>query len=145
MQSRKANYFNKFPTARLVLLVAGFTAICIAAAILLAPEAFYASYGISLAQNVNLANELKAPTGLLVAAGLLMLAGAVRADLTVASLAVATAVYLSYGLSRVSSFAIDGMPHNALIGATAFELVLGAACFALLLRVRRVSRSMNGH
>ena len=105
MQSRKANYFRKFPVARPVLLLAGFTAIGIAAAILLAPEAFYASYGISLAQDINLANELKAPMGLLVAAGLLMLAGAVRADLTVASLAVATAVYLSYGLSRVSSFA----------------------------------------
>ena len=140
MQSRKANYFNKFPLARIVLLIAGFSAVVIAAAILLAPDAFYSSYGISLADDINLANELKAPMGLLVAAGLLMLAGAVRADLTVAALAVATAVYLSYGLSRASSFAIDGVPHSALVGATAFELVLGAVCLLLLLRARTCPR-----
>ena len=75
MQSRNADCLGKFPMARLVLLTAGFTAVGIAAAILLAPEAFYASYGISLGHNVNLANELKAPMGLLVSAGLLMLAG----------------------------------------------------------------------
>jgi hypothetical protein len=137
MQSRKANYFNKSPVARLVLLIAGFSAVGIAAAILLAPEAFYASYGIALAGDINLANELKAPMGLLVAAGLLMLAGAFRADLTVAALAIATAVYLSYGLSRVSSIAIDGLPHGALVGAAAFELLVGAACLVLLLHARK--------
>ena len=128
MQSRKANYFNQFPVARVVLLLAGFTAVGIPTAILLAPDAFYASYGISLGQDVNLANEMKAPMGLLVAAGLLMLAGAVRADMTIAALAIATSVYVSYGLSRVTSFAIDGLPNGALVGAAAFELMLGAAC-----------------
>jgi hypothetical protein len=34
MQSRKANYFNKFPVARLVLLIAGFSAVGIGAACL---------------------------------------------------------------------------------------------------------------
>lgn len=140
MQSRKANYFSKFPLARLVLMIAGFSAVGIAAAILFAPEPFYASYGISLGQDVNLANELKAPMGLLVAAGLLMLAGAVRADLTVVALAIATAVYLSYGLSRVSSFALDGLPHSALVGAAAFELLIGVACFVSLLSARRAVR-----
>ena len=137
MNSRKVNYFSKFPIARFVLLLAGFAAVGIAAAIVAAPEAFYASYGISLGQDVNLANELKAPMGLLAAAGMLMLAGAVRADLTVASLAVATAVYLTYGLSRLSSIAIDGLPHSALVGAASFELVLGVACFLLLLHTRK--------
>ena len=136
MKSRKANNFNKFPAARIVLLLAGFTAVAIAATIIAAPEAFYASYGISIGQDINLANEMKAPMGLLAAAGMLMLAGAIRADLTVASLAVATAVYLSYGLSRLSSMAIDGLPHNALVAAASFELLLGAACLALLMRAR---------
>ena len=137
MQSRKANYLSQLPLARLVLLLAGFTATAIAAAIMFAPEAFYASYGITLGQDIDLANEMKAPMGLLAAAGLLMLAGAVRADLTFASLAIASAVYLSYGLSRVSSFAIDGLPNSGLVGATVFELFLGVICLFAFLRIRK--------
>ena len=139
MQSRKANYLSQLPLARLVLLLAGFTATAIAAAIMFAPEAFYASYGITLGQDIDLANEMKAPMGLLAAAGLLMLAGAVRADLTFASLAIASAVYLSYGLSRVSSFAIDGLPNSGLVGAAVFELFLGVICLFAFLRIRKAN------
>ena len=139
MHSRKANYLSQLPLVRLVLLLAGFTAAGIAAAIMFAPDAFYASYGITLSQDIDLANEMKAPMGLLAAAGLLMLAGAVRTDLTFASLAVASAVYLSYGLSRVSSFAIDGLPNSGLVGAAVFELFLGVICLFALLRIRKAN------
>ena len=48
-----------------LLLTSGLLAAGIAATILFAPDAFYASYGIDIGSNVNLANELKAPAGVL--------------------------------------------------------------------------------
>ncbi len=126
-------------TRRLVLLLSGLVACGIAGAIFVAPDAFYAGYGIDLGGDATLANELKAPAGVLLVSGLLMLAGVFRSALVVVSLATASTVYLAYGLSRVVSIAIDGIPHNAIVGAAVFELVVGAVCLAMLLQVRRIS------
>ena len=124
---------------RLLLSISGVVAAAIAATILVAPEAFYTGYGIEVAGNATLANELKAPAGALLVAGLLMLAGVVRRELEIVSLTTAAVVYLSYGLSRLSSIAIDGMPHSAMLGAAGIELALGAVCLFSLLQLRRVN------
>ena len=121
---------------KVVLLVSGLIAIGIAGAILFAPEAFYATYGIELGSDASLANELKAPSGALLAAGLLILAGVFKSEFAFASTATASAIYLSYGLSRLSSMAIDGLPNDALVGAASFELIIGAVCLLALLRFR---------
>ena len=60
--------------------------------------------------------------GLLLTSGLLMLAGVVRTELTVASLGMASLIYLSYGLSRLLSIAIDGIPHSGLVSAAILEI-----------------------
>ena len=95
---------------RLVLLLSGLIAVAIAVTILFLPEFFYASYGIEVAGDAALKNELKAPSGLLLAGGALMLLGAFRVEWTTHALVAAAVVYLSYGFSRVASFALDGMP-----------------------------------
>lgn len=123
--------------ARGVLLLSGLLAMGIAASILLAPQAFYAGYGIELEGNVNLANELKAGTGVLFAAGALMLAGAFRRDRVEQSLALATTVYLGYGVSRLFSIGLDGVPDGGLVGAAALEVALGAVALLLFRRYRR--------
>lgn len=124
---------------KLVLLTGGLVATGIAVTILFAPDAFYATYDIELAGNTNLTNELKAPAGVLFVAGLLMLAGLFHAQLTSVSLTAATAIYLSYGLSRLVSIAMDGVPTSNLVGAAIFELALGGVCLFLLISGR------NGH
>ena len=124
-------------TTRLVLLLSGLIAVAIAATILAAPDAFYAGYGIQVGGNATLANELKAPAGALLVAGLLMFAGVFRSQLIVASLITATLVYLSYGMGRVISIAIDGLPHSGMVGAAGIEIVIGAVCLMTLLRIRR--------
>ncbi len=120
-------------TRKLTLLLSGLVACGIAVTILFAPDSFYTAYGIELAGNTSLVNELKAPAGVLFIAGLLMLAGVVRARLTAVSLKVAAAIYLAYGTSRFLSFAIDGVPHSALVGAAAFEIAIGGICLLALL------------
>lgn len=124
---------------RLVLLPSALIAIAIAATILLAPEAFYAGCGIEIGGDATLANELKAPAGALLVAGLLMLAGVFRTRFAIISLTTATVVYLSYGLSRLLSIAVDGLPHSGMISAAGIELVVGAVCLAALLSARRMN------
>lgn len=132
-----ARTMKDLPLLKVVLLVSGIVAIGIACAILFAPEAFYATYGIELGSDANLANELKAPSGALLAAGLLILAGVFKSEFTFASTATAAVVYLSYGLSRLSSMAIDGFPNGALIAAASFELVIGTVCTFAVFRFRK--------
>jgi hypothetical protein len=60
--------------------------------------------------------------------GLLMLVGVFVKSFTLASTSIAAAVYLAYGVSRLVSIGLDGMPDTGLVAATAIELVIGAAC-----------------
>lgn len=126
-------------TARIVLLLSGLTAVVIAAMILLSPEVFYGSYGIQVRGNVALANELKAPAGALLLAGLVMIAGVFRSDLFVFAMGTAAFIYLSYGLSRLTSFLTDGIPNDGLIGATGLELAIGTVCLFTFLQIRKHS------
>jgi hypothetical protein len=55
------------------------------------------------------------------------------------SLTTASVVYLSYGLSRLLSMAMDGLPHSGLVSAAGIELGIGAACLLALLRARDIN------
>ena len=127
---------NGSSMVKLTLLFSGLVAIGIAVTILLAPEAFYSGYGINVVGNANLVNELKAPAGALLVAGVLMIAGVFRTELVKTSLTTATVVYSSYGLSRLLSIAMDGLPDISLVSAAGIELGIGAACLFALLRTR---------
>jgi hypothetical protein len=120
-----------------LLLTSGLLAAGIAVTIIFAPDAFYTGYGIDAGSNVSLANELKAPAGMLLIAGLLILAGVIRAELTVASLGTATVTFLSYGLSRLLSMAIDGVPHSGLVIAAMLEIAIGMICLMVFMRFRK--------
>jgi len=136
--TQNMNVLSSYSTKSL-LLASGLLAVGIAVTILFAPDAFYTGYGIDIDSNVTLTNELKAPAGLLLIAGLLMLTGVFRAELTVPSLAIAAAIYLSYGLSRLLSMTIDGVPDSGLVGAAVLEIALGVFCFLELMRLRRAA------
>lgn len=118
---------------KLVLLISGSVAIGIATTILFAPDGFYAAYEIELAGNTNLINELKAPAGVLLVAALMMLAGVFRTSLISLSLTASAAIYLPYGLSRLLSIALDGIPHNSLVAAATFEIAVGTVCLLALI------------
>ena len=126
-QIESVSRLNSYLTKSL-LLISGLIAAGIAVTVLFAPGPFYAGYGIDISSNASLANELKAPAGVLLMAGLLMLAGVVRTELTVASLGIASLIYLPYGLSRLLSMAIDGIPHDGLVGAAILEIAIGLVC-----------------
>ena len=119
---------------RFFLVVSGLIAAAIGGAILVAPAAFHASNGIELAADPSLMSEVRAPGGALLGLGLLMLAGGFMASLARVSTAVAAAVYLSYGLARLVSVAVDGVPADGLLLAAGAELLIGAIALAFVAR-----------
>ena len=48
---------------------------------------------------------------------------------------VATVLYLSYGLSRVISIVLDGMPVEQLVLVAVMEIAIGLVCALFLIRL----------
>ena len=122
-----------------LLLASGLLAAGVAAASLIAPDAFYAVYGIVIDSDINLMNELKGSAGLLLAVAILILRGVHRTEFARMSLGMASAVYLSYALARLVSMTTDGIPNPSLIVAGLIEGAAGAACLVRLLQIRSAS------
>ena len=98
--------------------------------------AFHATTGIELGIDVSLLNEIRASGGALLASGILIMLGAFVAKLTFTSTVVSTLVYFSYGLSRILSMVIDGMPAEELVLAAVLEIAIGLACVFSLVKYR---------
>ena len=119
-----------------VLIFSGLILFGIGGTIVFNPVAFYATYGIELAGNISLFNEIRAPGGALLVSGILIMLGAFVDRLTFTSVVVSTLLYLSYGLSRILSMAIDGMPAVGLVQAAALEIVIGLVCVFVFVKYR---------
>ncbi len=119
-----------------ILLVSGIIGACVGAGLLLVPQLFHASSGIDLRGDVSLLSETRAPGGALLAIGVLITAGAFVQTLRFTATVLASAVYLSYGLARVLSMVLDGLPSSILVQAAALELIMGGVCLFALLRYR---------
>lgn len=128
---------NMSTISKTVLIVSGLLGAGIGLAILLAPVAFHGTSGIRLGDDVSLLNEIRASGGALFAGGVLILIGAFFAGLAFTSLVVASVLYLSYGLSRILSIAVDGVPDAILVQATVLEILIGLACVFALVRFPR--------
>ena len=120
-----------------ILIITGLMASIIGAAILFAPVAFYATYGIEIGDNSSLLNEIRAPGAALLASGILIMSGAFIEKLTFSAIVVSTLLYLSYGLSRLMSMVIDGIPVEGLVHAAVLEIVTGLACIFAFMIYRR--------
>ena len=119
-------------TLKIILVITGLIAIIVGGAILLMPVAFYLTNGIELSGNISLLSEIRAPGGALLTCGILIILGAFFSELTFTSILVATLIFCSYGLSRIISIIVDGMPGETLIQAAVLEITIGLVCaFAL--------------
>ena len=123
---------------RVILFTSGVIAAGFGAVILFNPAALYASSGIEMVWNVSLLSEIRAAGGALLACGLFIMAGSFIARLAYSATIISVLMYLSYGLSRLFSMSVDGMPVESLVMATGLELVIGLMCIYLLTAARRV-------
>lgn len=128
-------------TTKVFLSLAGIIGVGIGGALLFAPAAFQAGVGIVIGDNINLLSEMRAPGGAILFAGVLIFWGAFNAQMAPVSLLISAYLHLSYGVGRVLSMMVDGMPHDTLVIATGYELVVGLLSLFLLLKLRRSQSS----
>ncbi|HUS54302.1 MAG TPA: DUF4345 domain-containing protein [Thermohalobaculum sp.] len=121
---------------RTMLFISGLIAAGVGGAILSVPVAFYAAYGIEIGSNISLLNEIRAPGGALLASGMFIMSGAFVARLTATSAVVSALLYVPYGLSRILSMAIDGMPDEGLVQAAVLETAIGLIWVFSLVKYR---------
>jgi hypothetical protein len=116
-----------------ILFFSGLLLTVVGAAILFAPVASSARNGIELGSNISLLNDVRASGGVVLGSGVLILLGAFMARLTFTSTVVSIVIYLSYGISRILSIVMDGMPVEGLVRATIVEILIGlVGVFALI-------------
>ncbi|NQV46066.1 MAG: DUF4345 domain-containing protein [Rhodospirillales bacterium] len=134
-----------FEILKSILLLSGGVAAAIGTTILIVPDIFYATYGITIDTNPSALSETRASGGSLLAMGVLMIAGYFVSALTFTATLIAVLVYMSYGLSRALSFVLDGWPDSGLIGAAVFELAIGSILAITLIRYRQPLRMRPQH
>jgi hypothetical protein len=120
------------PVTFIFLTISGLLLLAIGGTILFVPHAFYASDGIVLGNDPSLLSEIRAPGGLLATSGLFILIGVFRLTLRSLALMLTVLVYCSFGLSRLLSFYLDGIPSHSLAIATVIELVMAGIGLVML-------------
>lgn len=111
-----------------LLGISGLILAGIGGAILFVPEQMHAMNGVVLEADPSLLSEIRAPGGLLLAGGFMALSALFVHKWMRSALLLSALFYGSYGLARLVSFVLDGMPSEGLVAVTGLELVLGTAC-----------------
>ncbi|MBS9719006.1 DUF4345 domain-containing protein [Pseudohalocynthiibacter aestuariivivens] len=119
---------------KITLGISGLTAVGIGGFIMVAPHAFYASYGITLGNDASLLSELRAPAAGLVTLGVLMIAGIWRTAMAQLAVASALIVFLAFPAGRLIGLAVDGMPSGGIIGALVLEITIAILCIIVFRR-----------
>ena len=120
------------------LAVSGFILLAVGGTLLMAPAFMHAANGVELGGNPSLLSEVRAPGGSLLALGILVIAGAFVPPLRYPAILVAAIVYTAYGLSRLLSMAMDGMPAQGIVVVAGLEITIGVVNLVLLRRMREV-------
>ncbi|MEL7042257.1 MAG: DUF4345 domain-containing protein [Pseudomonadota bacterium] len=107
---------------RLALISAGAVLVLIGAALMVSPKAFLEMSHVFVEQDPGLMSELTAPSGVLILAGALLLIAGLKLQFANLALIVGVIVYASYGLGRLVSMVLNGLPSESLIIATIIEL-----------------------
>lgn len=121
---------------KVILFISGLIAASIGGAVLFMPTAFYAANGIELGGNVSLLNEIRASGGALLVVGILIISGCFITRLRFTAIVVSALLYLAYGLSRILSFVIDGIPSEGLVQAAGLEIFIGLVCVMVFVKHR---------
>ncbi len=127
---------EKSKLVKSLLVISGIIGIIIGGSLLFIPVSFQATAGIDLRGNVSLLSEMRASGGAILVVSVLVMLGVFIAKLTFASVVLTCLFYLSYGVSRIFSIIIDGMPSESLIIATIVEMVIGLLSLLVLVSFR---------
>lgn len=117
---------------RAFLILSSIIGLYVGVGLLFFPISFQAQSEIILGDNISLLSDTRASGAVIVFASLLILLGIFRKDWTYISLLVSSLIFLSYGIGRILSLLLDGMPSQGLFVAMILELLIGFWGFILL-------------
>ncbi len=106
----------------------------VGSSIMFAPQIFLATSEAIVEHDPNLLSEVTAPSGLLVVAGAFMMLSALKLHFANLGLICGSIVYGTYGLSRLISMQLHGVPSDTLVFVTWFELGIAALLLGLSLK-----------
>lgn len=115
---------NNLLLVQLTLLATGVLTGLIGMGILLMPDAFYATYRITVPESASPRSELKTLGTILLLAGGLMVTGVVKPALQTTALIVASLTYTALVAGRMLGLIVDGMPSTGILAAWAVEAAL---------------------
>jgi len=124
---------------KIVLFISSVLLIVVGFHTLKSPIAMYVRSGAVLPNDVNILNSVRASSCLLLGCGLLIMLGIVIKKLTYTSTLLTILVYYSYGIGRVISILVDGMPSKEIIQATIVEFIVGSIALLCWLKYRNKS------
>lgn len=127
----------------LFLSISGLLLLIIGSTILLMPQSFYASDGVLLGNNPSLLSEVRASGGMLTGGALVIFAGIFRPTLRSLAMTLSVLIYGSFGLARLLSLTIDGMPSNNLLVAIVVELTVAAIGITMLYLQPNIDSTVN--
>ena len=116
----------KYIVTRIVLFGSGTLLVLIGGALMVSPIAFLETSHVFVERDPGLMSELTAPVGILIITGTLMVFGAFRCRLASLALIVGAVVYGAYGIGRIISTFLHGVPPDSLIIATVIEVAIAA-------------------
>lgn len=125
---------------RVFLVLAGLSGFSVGVGLLFFPLPFEASAGIDLGTDASLLSEIRGAGGPLLLSGILIVYGAFKSSFTRFALLLSTVLYLSYGVSRVYGFAVDGMPNQSFVIVTVVEIVFGMISWVFYYRNKLATR-----
>ena len=127
---------------RLALTGSGAILTLFGGALLIDPKTFLEMSHVLIERDAGLMSELTAPSGVLVLTGAFMMLAAFRLRLANTALFVGAIIYGSYGISRVISMALHGIPSESLVTATVIELAV-AFMLSVLGITNRVDQDLS--
>lgn len=120
-----------------LLVLAGIIGVYVGGGLVFYPVELQAQSEIFISDNASQLSETRAPGAAILSASIIVLIGAFRTNWTYIALVLTALFFLSYGVGRLLSLVLDGMPAQGLLYAMIGEFLIGILALIALIKVKR--------
>ena len=128
---------------RTALTGAGAIGGLIGGALMFTPKAFLEMSHVFVDRDPNLMSEITAPSGVLLISAAFLIFGAIKLRFAGPALLIGAVVYGSYGVARLMSLLLHGLPSESLVAAMIVEIAVAVLLGALGLTSRSHPHEAN--